>query len=46
MVSPRGLRNEAQIAMLGLAVVMILGYIVVLHEQLAAQPWFADEARS
>ena len=38
--SPRGLRRE-HLPLLGLAVIVILGYGFVLHEQLAARPWIA-----
>lgn len=38
--SPRGLRRE-HLPLLGLAVIVILGYAFVLHEQLAARPWIA-----
>jgi hypothetical protein len=36
----RGLRRE-HVPLLGLAVLVILGYAFVLHEQLAARPWIA-----
>jgi O-antigen ligase len=39
--SPRGLRRE-HIPLLGLAVIVILAYALVLHEQLAARPWIAS----
>ena len=39
--SPRGLRRE-HIPLLGLAVIVILAYAFVLHEQLAARPWIAS----
>src|SRR5450759_543884 len=39
--SPRGLRRE-HIPLLGLAVIVILAYTFVLHEQLAARPWIAS----
>ena len=40
-VSPRGLRRE-HLPLLGLAVIVILAYAFVLHEQLAARPWIAS----
>jgi O-antigen ligase len=39
--SPRGLRQE-HIPLLGLAIIVILAYAFVLHEQLAARPWIAS----
>lgn len=39
-VSPRGLRF-GQFVLLGLAAIVIAAYALVLHEQLAAHPWFA-----
>ena len=39
--SPRGLRRE-HFPLLGLAVIVILAYAFVLHEQLAARPWIAS----
>jgi O-antigen ligase len=39
--SPRGLRRE-HLPLLGLAVIVILAYAFVLHEQLAARPWIAS----
>ncbi len=39
--SPRGLRRE-HIPLLGLAVIVILAYAFILHEQLAARPWIAS----
>jgi len=39
-VSPRGLR-AGQLALVGLAAIVIAAYGLVLHEQLAANPWFA-----
>jgi O-antigen ligase len=41
MASQRGLRRE-HIPLLGLGVVVILAYILVLHEQLAEHPWIAS----
>jgi O-antigen ligase len=38
--SPRALRS-GQLALLGLAGVVIVGYGLVLHEQLSSAPWFA-----
>ena len=38
--SPRGLRG-GQFVLLGLAAIVIAAYGLVLHEQLAAHPWFA-----
>ena len=38
--SPRGLRGS-QFALLGLAAIVIAAYGLVLHEQLATNPWFA-----
>lgn len=38
--SPRGLRRE-HFPLLGLAVIVILAYAFVLHEQLAVRPWIA-----
>jgi O-antigen ligase len=40
-VSPRGLRRE-HFPLLGLAVIVILAYGFVLHEQLATRPWIAS----
>lgn len=40
-VSPRGLRRD-HIPLFGLAVIVILAYAFVLHEQLAARPWIAS----
>jgi O-antigen ligase len=40
-VSPRSLRRE-HLPLLGLAVIVILAYAFVLHEQLAARPWIAS----
>jgi len=40
-LSPRGLRHE-HLPLLGLAVVVILAYAFVLHEQIAAWPWIAS----
>ena len=39
--SPRGLRRE-HFPLLGLAVIVILAYAFVLHEQLATRPWIAS----
>lgn len=39
--SPRGLRRE-HFPLLGLAVIVILAYAFVLHEQLAVRPWIAS----
>src|ERR1035437_3518658 len=39
--SQRGLRRE-HIPLLGLALIVILAYAFVLHEQLAARPWIAS----
>jgi O-antigen ligase len=39
--SPRGLRRD-HIPLLGLALIVILAYAFVLHEQLAARPWIAS----
>src|ERR1017187_7933454 len=39
--SPRGLRRE-HFPLLGLAVIVILAFAFVLHEQLAARPWIAS----
>ena len=39
--SPRGLRRE-HIPLLGVAVIVILAYAFILHEQLAARPWIAS----
>jgi O-antigen ligase len=39
--SPRKLRRE-HVPLIALAVAVILGYTFVLHEQLAARPWFAE----
>ena len=39
--SPRGLRRE-HLPLFGLAVIVILAYAFVLHEQLAARPWIAS----
>ena len=41
VASPRGLRRE-HLPLLGLAVIVILAYAFVLHEQLAARPWIAS----
>src|ERR1035441_9853324 len=41
VVSPRRLRRE-HLPLLGLAVIVILAYAFVLHEQLAARPWIAS----
>ncbi len=38
--SPRGLR-AGQLALVGLAGIVVTAYGLVLHEQLAANPWFA-----
>jgi O-antigen ligase len=40
LASPRGL-DRRHFALIGLAAVVVAAYAVVLHEQLAAQPWFA-----
>jgi O-antigen ligase len=40
VASPSGLRWE-HLPLLGLAVIVTLGYAFVLHEQLAARPWIA-----
>ncbi len=40
-VSPRGLRR-GHFRLLGLAVIVILAYAFLLHEQLAARPWIAS----
>ena len=40
-VSPRALRRE-HIPLLGLALLVVLAYAFVLHEQLAARPWIAS----
>jgi len=39
--SPRGLRRD-HIPLLGLAMIVVLAYAFVLHEQLAARPWIAS----
>src|SRR3974390_2578159 len=39
-LSPRRLRRE-HLPLLGLAVIVILAFAFVLHEQLAAAPWMA-----
>ena len=39
--SPRALRRE-HVPLVGLAVIVILAYAFVLHEQLAARPWVAS----
>lgn len=39
--SPQGLRRE-QVPLFGLAVIVILAYAFVLHEQLSSHPWFAS----
>ena len=39
--SPRGLRYE-HIPLVGLAVIIILAYVFILHEQLVARPWIAS----
>lgn len=39
--APKGLRRE-HFPLLGLALIVILAYAFVLHEQLAAQPWIAS----
>jgi O-antigen ligase len=39
--SPRGLRQE-HLALLGLAGIVVVGYALVLHEQLAIRPWIAS----
>lgn len=39
--SPRGLHRE-HLPLLGLAVIVILAYAFVLHEQLATRPWIAS----
>jgi O-antigen ligase len=41
VASPRSLRRE-HLPLLGLAVIVILAYAFVLHEQLAARPWIAS----
>ena len=41
VVSPRRLRRK-HLPLLGLAVIVILAYAFVLHEQLAARPWIAS----
>jgi len=41
VASPRGLRRE-HMPLLGMAVIVVLGYAFVLHEQLAARPWIAS----
>ena len=40
-LSPRGLRHE-HLPLLGLAVIVILAYAFVLHEQIAVRPWIAS----
>ena len=40
MASPRDL-DRRHLALIGLAGIVVAAYAVVLHEQLAAQPWFA-----
>jgi len=40
-LSPRRLRRE-HLPLLGLAVIVILAFTFVLHEQLAAAPWMAS----
>jgi O-antigen ligase len=41
IASPRGLRQE-HLALLGLAGIVVVGYALVLHEQLATRPWIAS----
>jgi O-antigen ligase len=40
MASPRGL-DRRHFALIGLASIVVAAYALVLHEQLAPQPWFA-----